>query len=119
MVFVDAVVEITASALLLHLDTHLEYEYNSLFNLNAWLAWGVGFQLFTCLLLWRQYQDNLTMIKLPLSVINEEVRRYDLQEVIHLNYIFIHISSITRPNLTKPRPTGKTLSIHYSRSCFF
>lgn len=81
MVFIDTIFEIVASALLLYLDTDIRYDYNSPFNLNAWLAWGCGFQLFACLLLWRQYQDNFSLMKLPLNVINEEVRKYDPQDI--------------------------------------
>jgi len=81
-IFIDAIVETIFAFFLLYFDPTLSYFPHDPNNLNSWLIWGIAFELFTLLMIWRRYQDNVGLLKLSISVINQEMADYDRVEII-------------------------------------
>jgi len=90
MIFIDAVVESVAAVVLLQSDSSLVYNLSDDGNLNAKFVWGLAFEVFAFLMLWRRYQDNVPCLRLSLSSINSEMGSYDRIELSESDFRPIH-----------------------------
>lgn len=58
LIFLDATVQFVMGMISLHLDPNLVYGRNDMNNLLSWFWWGVAFQAFVLLMLWRFYHTR-------------------------------------------------------------
>jgi len=96
-IFIDAVVETVMGFVSLKLDSNLQYTSNDPYNLTAWLVWGIGFELFTCIMIWRHFQTSKWIhLKLSLRSVNAEMAYESIPPIKESNEFVEESSSLSK-----------------------
>jgi hypothetical protein len=99
-IFIEAVLQAIFTGVLLYARANeISYEPGDPENLTSHFVWGLGIQLFTCLMLWRHYQNKAPQMQLSITKIIAEANLKSRQKKVNEEDIMIELPAEVKEDI--------------------